>query len=197
MSNPATTEDPPKSIGDNTDRGYNMQTISGKAFWPLKPYPEDFCIYDITHALSLQCRFGGHVKEFYSVAQHSLWVADTVKELYGPEFEFEGLMHDFTEGYISDLIRPVKYQCPEYMAIEETIYQAGAVRFGLPAKISREVKYVDNLAAWTEKRDLLVETDLVDWGPPMDPHPKIIVPEPNFKKVRDAFLDRYFSLGGT
>lgn len=45
-----------------------IQTYTNKQFWPLDPRPEDVCIEDIAHALSLQCRFTGHVREFYSTA---------------------------------------------------------------------------------------------------------------------------------
>lgn len=52
-----------------------MQTYSGRAFWPLDPRPEEIELDDIAHALSLQCRFGGHCRWFYSVAEHSIWCA--------------------------------------------------------------------------------------------------------------------------
>lgn len=53
-----------------------MQTASGRMFWPVDPRPEDVEINDIAHALSLTCRYCGHVREFYSVAQHSVLVSD-------------------------------------------------------------------------------------------------------------------------
>ena len=56
-----------------------IQVHSGRQFWPLDPRTEEVDIHDIAHALSLVCRFTGHVKEFYSVAQHSVLVALTVK----------------------------------------------------------------------------------------------------------------------
>jgi len=56
-----------------------IQVHSGRQFWPLDPRAEEIDIGDIAHALSLVCRFTGHVKEFYSVAQHSVLVALTVK----------------------------------------------------------------------------------------------------------------------
>lgn len=35
-----------------------MQTYTGRAFYPEDPNPEDVCIKDIAHHLSLMCRFG-------------------------------------------------------------------------------------------------------------------------------------------
>ena len=39
---------------------------------PADPRPEEICIEDIAHALSLMTRANGHFPVFYSVAQHSL-----------------------------------------------------------------------------------------------------------------------------
>ncbi len=49
-----------------------IQTFTGKKFFPLTPDPELICIEDIAHSLSMQCRYNGHSKQFYSVAQHSV-----------------------------------------------------------------------------------------------------------------------------
>ena len=43
-----------------------IQTYTRKAFDVLNPDPELICIEDIAHALSNQCRFTGHTREFYS-----------------------------------------------------------------------------------------------------------------------------------
>ena len=59
---------PTKRKGDFTSM------ICGGAFWPLDPIPEEVHLEDIAHALSMQCRWGGHVRQFYSVAQHCLLV---------------------------------------------------------------------------------------------------------------------------
>src|SRR5689334_10911717 len=87
---------------DVPGRGYNMTTFSGEPFWPLDPQPEDIRIVDIAHALSLQCRFNGHTKFHYSVAQHSLIMSFNVPL----QFALEALLHDAAEAYIGDLIRP-------------------------------------------------------------------------------------------
>lgn len=68
------------------------------------PDPETICIQDIAHALSNICRFGGHTKEFYSVAQHCCLVS----YLAPAQLRLEALMHDATEAYLSDLIKPLK-----------------------------------------------------------------------------------------
>ena len=50
----------------------SITTFSGVLFWPLLPNPDDIRIADIAHALSQQCRFAGHTRTFYSVAEHSV-----------------------------------------------------------------------------------------------------------------------------
>src|SRR5258708_302056 len=85
-------------------RGNWMQTYTGRAYWPADPRAEDVCIEDIAHALSLLCRYTGHCKRFYSVAEHSILISQVVP----PEYAFFGLMHDAQEAYINDLARPIK-----------------------------------------------------------------------------------------
>lgn len=88
-----------------------IQTYTGRKFWPLDPRPEDVCIEDIAHALSLKCRFGGHCKQFYSVAQHSVLVCNTLNANGGrrsPELLMQGLMHDAAEAYMPDIASPIK-----------------------------------------------------------------------------------------
>ena len=61
-----------------------IQTYTGVKFYPLNPCMDDIDIIDIAHSLSLQCRFTGHLSEFYSVAQHSVMVAiESAEEKHG------------------------------------------------------------------------------------------------------------------
>jgi len=91
------------------DRGPWMETFLGKRFYPLNPTPEDISIIDIARGLSNQCRFNGHTKHFYSVAQHCIvgadWVFDQTKS---HRWAMLFLLHDAAEAYIGDLIRPLK-----------------------------------------------------------------------------------------
>ena len=95
-------------IGADNGRGYKITTYSGKPFFPMDPRPEEIRIEDIAHSLSMQCRFNGHTKWFYSVAQHCSIMAEAMMSDGYAEYAFEALMHDAAEAYIGDLIRPVK-----------------------------------------------------------------------------------------
>jgi hypothetical protein len=55
-----------------------IQTFTGRQYWPLDPREGDVYIEDIAHALSLQCRFTGHCRSFYSVAEHCVRVSHVV-----------------------------------------------------------------------------------------------------------------------
>lgn len=57
-------------------KGDWMQTYGGMKFWPLDPDPDRIIIEDIAHALSNICRYGGHARKFYSVAEHSIHVSN-------------------------------------------------------------------------------------------------------------------------
>jgi 5'-deoxynucleotidase YfbR-like HD superfamily hydrolase len=140
----------------NPDAGWFL-TYTGIQFYPLNPKPEMVCIEDIAHHLSRLCRFGGATKQHYSVAQHSLLVSSMLQG----ELAFLGLMHDATEAYCNDLVRPLKYAIPFYREIEHLIWGAIAAKFGLPATNPSdipELKQADNAALMTERRDLLVKT---------------------------------------
>lgn len=100
-------------------KGDWIQTFTGKRFYVLDPRPADVDIRDIGHALSLQCRYGGHARFFYSVAEHcvilAMWVWATTKNA---KLAFAALMHDAAETYLPDLARPTKHHMPEYTAVE-------------------------------------------------------------------------------
>jgi hypothetical protein len=79
-------------------------SFTGKEIRFDRPDQIDVCIEDIAHSLSMICRFNGHCREFYSVAQHSVFVSFLLDD----ENAFQGLMHDAAEAYIGDVIVPVR-----------------------------------------------------------------------------------------
>ena len=111
-----------------------IQVYSGASVYVTdmsKNNSENILIEDIAHGTSMQCRFNGHIKEFYSVAQHSVHVADMVYKLTGSKkLAFEGLMHDSSEAYLADLPRPVKRALPSYKDMELVMEKRIAEIFG-------------------------------------------------------------------
>src|SRR5271165_5200280 len=94
-----------------------LSTYTGKKFFPYDPRPEQICIEDIAHGLSMLCRFVGQCRFFSSVAEHSIAVA----RLLPANLKLFGLLHDASEAYLADLPRPVKAGLPEYKAIEANV----------------------------------------------------------------------------
>jgi uncharacterized protein len=138
-----------------------MQTYTGKAYFTHDPDPKDVCIDDIAHALSMLCRFTGHTKRFYSVAEHSVHVM----QLVPVEHRLVALMHDATEAYLNDLSRPLKMGLAEYKKIEELNWYAIAETFELELELPACVKEADATMVWLERRALMAPMEgPSDWG---------------------------------
>lgn len=116
-----------------------MQTWSGRQFWPLDPRAEEVHIGDIAHALAHQCRYGGHTRRFYSVAEHCVLLAEAVSR----QNRLAGLLHDSPEGYLPDMIRPVKRSMPAYRTAETAVWRMICARFGLSTELPAEVHQAD------------------------------------------------------
>jgi uncharacterized protein len=108
-------------------KGDWMQTYSGRKFYPMDPREEEIDIEDIAHALSMICRYGGHTKAFYSVAEHCVLVASRCPE----GLELLGLLHDAAEAYIQDFISPIKKHFPVYKVMEENILRVIFEKYNL------------------------------------------------------------------
>jgi hypothetical protein len=138
------------------NRGDWCQVFTGKAVYPLDLRPEDIDPLDIAHSLALQCRFNGHCKRFYSVAEHCLRVLRYVRgTTLGPlELEHKwALMHDAAEAYMTDIPRPIKRSISGWKGIEEDIERVISERFGIPLPIPDVVKHADGVLLATEARD--------------------------------------------
>lgn len=133
-----------------------IQVYTGGRFYPLDPRLEEIHIEDIAHALAHQCRFSGHVREFWSVAQHSTLVSHHCD----PTHALWGLLHDAAEAYLVDLPRPVKQSLRAagitvFDALEQQIMEAVCARFGLTMPQPQSVDTADVLLLVTEARDLM------------------------------------------
>jgi 5'-deoxynucleotidase YfbR-like HD superfamily hydrolase len=170
-----------------------IQTYSGQRFNPTNPVPDAILIQDIAHALSNQCRFSGHSKKFYSVAQHCVLVSHVCNF----EDALWGLLHDATEAYLVDVPRPLKQSglFGAYIEFEGKMTLAICERFGLDPVEPVSVKRADKIMLATEARDLMAPLR-VDWTQPTEPLPFTIEPwTPEESKER--FLKRFFELNGT
>jgi len=128
---------------------YWIQTLTGKQVDLVNPKVDQICIEDITHALAMQCRFNGHSRYFYSVAQHSVHTAQHVL----PDDKLWALLHDASEAYLGDVVSPLKRLLPDYMRMERAMMEAICEKFGLSKKMPYAVKEADLRMLATERRD--------------------------------------------
>lgn len=154
---------------DDARKGDWVCTYEGREFYPLDPRAEDVSIDDIAHSLSMQCRFNGHCRYFYSVGQHSILVHDLVERVIagtsnngstrellafqnatsivptrrdGWHARMWALLHDASEAYLSDIPRPLK--CDDmmigYVLAESVVEQVIAQKWRV--QLNSEVKAV-------------------------------------------------------
>lgn len=182
----------------------HMLTFSGRDYLPTQMVPADVHIEDVAHALSLICRFGGHTKVHYSVAQHSLLVARILEDRGAPvEAQLAGLLHDAHEAYIGDVPTPVKTALGSiWRDLEHEVEIVVRQALGIAqASVDWEdlVKHADLMALATERRDLMhfdAERNIpwrILWG--VTPfHEKIGALGWSPQWWADVFLDRYEAL---
>lgn len=159
---------------------------SGKQFHILKPRVEEIDIKDISWALSHLCRFTGHTRCFYSVAQHCCHVSDLLPE----PLRLRGLLHDASEAYANDIASPVKQYLPQYKELEERIEHVIARRFGYRLPYPAALWTADLTMLVTEMRDLMTRQDYKRL--PYTPLPERINPWTPIKARRE-FLKRFKS----
>lgn len=157
-----------------------LQTYSGRVYDYERPDVRAIDLVDIAHALSQQCRFAGHCKRFYSVAEHSVHVLNRVRELDGKgptatngpkglDLLRFAIMHDAHEAYVCDLPAPLKWVgVPGYDRLEHIAKGAVAERFGLFREKPDHVAQADLELLATEARQIMAEPPR-DWNLPYPP----------------------------
>ena len=141
-----------------------QRMLSGRRLDLLDPTPVDIEIQDIAHGLSFVARWNGQTNgDFpYSVAEHSLLVERIFSELNpnsNSEARLAALLHDAPEYVLGDLISPVKAAVGYgYENLDDKLTEAIHIRFGLPAKVSPElkkkIKKADKISAWLEAMEI-------------------------------------------
>lgn len=181
------------------ERGPYIRTFTGRAFYWRDIPNNTYDIRDIAHALAMNCRWTGHTKEFYSVAQHSVYASYEVP----PNDALAALLHDAAEAYVHDTSSPLKKFLKEkgftvFSDLENQIEDALMKSFGVPFPLSLVVKQVDMRLWATEYRDLMRTEKAVlsvekDHPVPFEWH---VHPLPPVDAER-VFLRRFKQLTGT
>jgi 5'-deoxynucleotidase YfbR-like HD superfamily hydrolase len=155
--------------------GNNIRTSSGIYLdvFNMHLHNKDIFIKDIAHALSLQCRFSGHIQTFYSVAEHSLRVAELVPD----KFKLAALLHDASEAYIVDIPAPIKPNLPSYKTLEDCVMHEIAKKYKFNYPLDYPVKKADIQALEEEWKYYMLSNE-------MDPRP--------FKEVEKEFINKFY-----
>lgn len=146
--------------------------------------------HDIAHALSNICRYNGHCRRFYSVAQHSVYVSNLVP----PEFAYEALLHDAHEALVGDMPTPLKAVVPGYKQLERKVEVAFRLFNGLPCETSDEVKRADLVMLATEKRDLMKGGQPWEILEGVEPTERFHVTPVDPREAAELFLDRWLEV---
>jgi hypothetical protein len=117
----------------------SIRTYTGKVFDLKILDPDTICIEDIAHGLSHTARFAGQLEKFYSVAQHSFFVANNVS----PQNRLAALLHDASEAYLGDMPSPFKKMLPDYKEQEDRLMKVIANKFGFKYPLDPEIKNID------------------------------------------------------
>lgn len=135
----------------------------------LNPRPDAIDFGVVAEHLAKIARFNGATSAPYSVAQHSVVVADALP----PEIRIYGLLHDAHEAYTGDLPTPTQAALRalgmgDQLALLQSNIDAAIWRAALVPPPSRhildQVAKADAIACKTEARDLIPGANPADFG---------------------------------
>jgi hypothetical protein len=153
-------------MSDPWERSGVIETYTGESFDLFSPDPADVRLLDIAAGLAHTCRFGGHCREFYSVALHSLHVSRELPD--DPRLQLLGLFHDAGEAYVGDVPRPLKTEQEDFERIEAEILDAVWDSFGVESPTEAEWSQVmaadDRLLAY-EANNILEDGNWAEQSP--------------------------------
>lgn len=171
-----------------------MELASGNYFDFEHPEQSVFTIKDIAQGLANTCRFSGQATEYYSVAEHTVRVSRYLQGIgYDVKQQLEGLHHDDSEAFITDVPRPIKILLPDYMALEQQVMDTILAGLGLEHLDvhAPEIKAADDWMLAQEAGEMLPsrgETWSVGW----DGHNRALGWEP--RVARYEWLERHQQL---
>ena len=148
----------------------HMNTSTGIKFNIFDPTPEMVNITDIARGLAFKAHFGGQSEKFFSIAQHCFLVCDQLpydwmkfgKYGYtGRDLFLCALLHDASEAYIGDMIKPIKIHFPRFKEIENKIQSVILTKFGVNPDIMLNVKPFDIIAQKIEYGDFYKEQSMI------------------------------------
>ena len=185
---------------------HHILTYTGKHFNVLDPREKDVDLYDVAHALSQQCRFTGHTKFPFTVAQHCL-LTSYLRGFEGAPYavRLAGLLHDAGETYLCDIASPIKHtpEFREYRRLEDEVETVVLKALKCPGLTDLEWAAVKHAEMRVCKAEIhkVMDPDEIHWDPmwntvPLVPNLKDSIVEETPKSVENQFIRRYYFLLG-
>lgn len=170
-----------------------IQTFTGLQAYPMDLRPSEIKIEDIAHSLAMQCRYTGHCRRFYSVAEHSVLMARHFMKIGMAEYALPALLHDATEGYLTDVPRPVKPFLRGYKEAEQNAWLAISERFGLDPRLSSHVHDAD-ARILIDERAQNMNPSAEEWGGLPDHGLDVVLEFWSPEEAEREFLHAFYSL---
>ncbi len=162
----------------------------------LRLPPEAMTLDVIAHSLATKARYCGHTPFPYSVALHSVLVADLMPVDVPLLLQMEALMHDASECFVGDMIHPIKRVVPAFKAIEHQVERQVRAFYGLPAIEHELVKEADTKALWLEQhilqgKDYCPEAIALLQPEEVELAAALLCEERDWRIARDIFTESY------
>jgi hypothetical protein len=144
-----------------TPKKTEVETSTGKYLDMDNPTSDAIELEDIAHSLGNICRYNGHCLNYYSVAEHAVFVSKRLERKgYSKLIQLAGLHHDDAEAFLGDIPRPLKpllgIKYTELTdAVDKVIVEGLNLPFGPEAFHWAEVKAADDWSLFVEARHLL------------------------------------------
>lgn len=137
-----------------------ITTFSGQRINSLDVKLEQINVHDMVRGLAMQTRYLGQIKDFYSIAEHSVLVSN-ISELMDDDLPTQrcALLHDGHEYITGDFPSPFKYDVPGLREWEGEIEARFRAALNLPYQgdpVWQKIKLYDLLALHFEA-DFLME----------------------------------------
>ncbi len=156
-----------------------LQTFTGSTYDLERPDPASISLLWAVPALAQICRYTGHPRRFYSVAQHCVIGTRVLRDQghsEGTQRYF--LVHDLHESVTGDVASPIKKAIgPAWHAFEEKHRLCFARRFGISRDVLAAVKVCDLRMLITERDQCLAALRPGErndgWPPGVEAYPDV------------------------
>lgn len=125
-----------------------INTYNGLLIDLLNPTVDMINIDDIARGLAYKGHFGGMTPFYFSIAQHSTLVHELMlcKFMHNKQMLLLGLLHDASEAYIGDMVKPLKVHLNEFCEIEDRLMKVICEKFDVDYEMLSLVKPYDKEA---------------------------------------------------